>query len=44
MKAYNEGWLFFERAKIVDSARIQRMKNDFEQQFIKNQEIEDGMG
>lgn len=44
MKAYNEGWLFFERAKKVDSARIQRLKNDFEQQFVNNQEEKDGMG
>lgn len=43
-KAYNEGLLFLERAKIVDSARIQRIKNDFEAQFVNEQEDEHGMG
>jgi len=43
-KAYNEGLLFLERAKIVDSARIQRIKNEFEAQFKNDQEDEYGMG
>lgn len=43
-KAYNEGLLFLERAKIVDSARIQRIKNEFEAQFKNDQEDEHGMG
>tara|TARA_R110002124_G_scaffold274866_2_gene444924 strand:- start:9227 stop:10225 length:999 start_codon:yes stop_codon:yes gene_type:complete len=43
-KAFHEGWAFFERARIVDLIRVQRMKAEFERQFVHTQEDEHGMG
>jgi hypothetical protein len=42
-KAFNEGWAFYERARIVDISRIQRMKTEFEKQFEEKEDYH-GMG
>ncbi|MEQ9279243.1 MAG: hypothetical protein RLN83_07070 [Balneola sp.] len=42
--AYKEGLAFLERAKIVDSSRIHRMKVDFESQFIQKEEEKYAVG
>lgn len=43
-KAYNEGLALLIRAKVVDASRIQRLKTEFENQFVIEQETEHGMG
>ena len=43
MNAYHQAHSFLDRAKIVDVQRIDRMKQDFKEQFIE-EESENGMG
>lgn len=43
-KAFHEGYSFLDRARIVDSKRIDRLKTDFENQFNTEQEDTYGMG
>ncbi len=43
-KAYHEGYSFLDRARIVDSKRIDRLKSEFENQFKTEQEESYGMG
>jgi hypothetical protein len=43
-KAFHEGYTFLDRARIVDSKRIDRMKSEFENQFKTQQEENYGMG
>lgn len=42
--AYKEGLAFMERAKAVDSMRIHRMKREFENQYIIEEETDHAMG
>lgn len=44
LKAFNEGLAFYERAKVVDESRIRRLKTEFENEFVKDLEEENGMG
>lgn len=44
LNAFNEGLVFYERAKTVDESRVQRLKTEFENTYIMDQEDDNGVG